>query len=90
MANLSYWSGSWVGDGFDPGVEHYWWMGPIGYAEVIGVTAHAVQRLDRELMVKDVRTHVDDAGNRVLYITVRNTGTNNVPGYTVNYSFVDP
>jgi hypothetical protein len=90
MANVSYWSGSWVGDGFDPGVEHYWQWGLIDYAWVTSIMAQAVARLDREIMVKDVRTHVDEAGNRNVYLTIRNTGSNNIPGYTVNYATVSP
>jgi hypothetical protein len=90
MATVSYWSGSWVGSGFNPGVEHYWIMWPVNYNQVNAVTAHAVQRLERELMVKDVRTEVDPAGGRRLFFTVRNTGPNNVPGYAMNFSFVSP
>ena len=90
MATVEYWAGSWVGDDFDPGVEHYWQTGLVSFEDAIGITAHAIARLDREIMVKDVRTHVDSVGNRVVLLTVRNTGTNNIPGYTVNYSFIKP
>jgi len=89
MANISYGSLSWVGDDFDPGVEHYWWSSPADYGTVVSITAHAVSLVDREIMVKDVRTHVDDAGNRVMYFTVRNTGSNNISGYALAFSYVD-
>ena len=88
MANVSYGSLSWVGDGFDPGSEHYWWSTPANYGDVISITAHAVSRLDREIAVKDVRTHVDPAGHRVMLFTVRNTGSNNIPGYALGFSYV--
>lgn len=88
MAQLSHHSLSWVGYGFNPGSEHSWWAGPIPYDTVVDATAHAVQLLDREIMVKDIRTHVDVNGNRVVYLTVRNTGFNNIPGYSLNLSLV--
>jgi hypothetical protein len=90
MATVSYYAGSWVGSGFDPGVEHYWMTFPAFYDEVVNITAHAVQRLERELMVKDIRTEVDPQGGRRYFFTVRNTGPNNIPGYTINHSFVQP
>jgi hypothetical protein len=88
MASTSYGFLSWVGDDFDPGVEHYWATTPADYGTVVSITAHAVSRLDRELTVKDVRTHVDAAGHRAMYFTVRNTGSNNVSGYGIGFSYV--
>ena len=91
MASTSYRSLTWVGDDFDPGVEHYWWSTPADYGTVISVTAHAISRLDREITVKDVRTHVDEDGKRALYFTVaRNTGSNNIIGYAIGFSYVNP
>ena len=94
MANVAYWSGSWVGDGFDPGVEHSWWMGPIDYAQSINVTAQAdhgvLEQEEREVILKDVRADVDFEGNRRLYFTVRNTGRTNIPSYTINYGLISP
>jgi len=70
------------------GVSHYWATTPANCGAVISVTAHAVSRLDREITVKDVRTHVDSAGHRGLYVTVRNTGSNNIAGYVLDFSYV--
>jgi hypothetical protein len=88
MASTSYGSFSWVGDDFDPGVEHYWSSTPADFGTVVSITAHAVARLDREIAVKDVRTHVDSAGHRSMYFTVRNTGSNNISGYALGFSYV--
>jgi len=90
MATVSYGSLTWVGTGFNPGVEHYWWAIPAPYNATISITACAVQRLERELMVKDVRTEVDPQGGRRYFFTVRNTGPNNIPGYAVNLGWIQP
>jgi hypothetical protein len=83
MASTSHGFLSWVGYGFNPGVEHYWWSSPADYGSVVSITAHSVQLagVEREIAVKDVRTHVDASGNRIMLFTVRNTGTTNIPGY---------
>lgn len=87
MANLTRHHFGWVGHGFHPGVEHAWWFGPISFGEVVYVTAHPVGR-SREAMVKDIRAHVDNAGNRTLLFTVRNTGANTINGYGLDFSVV--
>lgn len=88
MARTAFGSLSWVGNGFNPGVEHYWWTTPADFGIVVSITGHAVARLDREIAVKDVRTHVDEAGNRVMLFTVRNTGLSNIPGYGLAFSYI--
>lgn len=92
MASLSRTFLTWVGSGFNPGVEHYWWSTPADYGNAVGITAHAVSLIgvSREIAVKDVRTHVDAAGNRTMLFTVRNTGTSNIPGYGIGFSYVGP
>ena len=91
MANVWWGELSWVGYGFDPGVEHYWWAIPCDFGTNINVTAHAVAGVvAREVMVTDVRTNLDAVGGRRLYFTVRNTGPNNIVGYDVAMSFVQP
>jgi hypothetical protein len=88
MADLAHLEFSWVGNDFDPGVEHSWWFGPISFGDVVYVTAHPVSRISREAMVKDIRVH-DDAGWRTLLFTVRNTGVNNISGYGVHISVIN-
>ena len=88
MADLARHHFGWVGHGFDPGVEHHWWFGPIAFGDVVHVTAHPVQRVAREAMVKDVRARVDAAGTRTLRFTVRNTGANTISGYGLDFSIV--
>lgn len=88
MANLERHHFGWVGHGFDPGAEHHWWFGPIAFGEVVQVTAHPVQLVPRQAMVKDIRTQVDAGGNRTLLFTVRNTGVNTINGYGLDFSVV--
>ncbi len=88
MANLRRHHFGWVGHGFHPGVEHRWWVAPINFGEVLHVTAHPVTLMAREVMVKELRTHVDRAGKRTLFFTVRNTGPNVINGYGVDVSVV--
>ena len=94
MATVAYWSGAWAGSDFKPGDEHYWIMWPIQFYEVIAVTAHpnsaGMLPLEFELKVKDVRTEADPTGGRRLFFTVRNTGPNEIPAYSINFSFVSP
>jgi hypothetical protein len=89
VTTTSYGSLSWVGQGFGPGAEHYWWSTPADYGSVVAITAHAVARIDREIEVKDVRTHVDERGGRSMQFTVRNTGLNTIPGYLLAFSYVN-
>lgn len=88
MAQLVRHHFGWVGQGFQPGVEHNWWFGPISFGDVVYVTANPVSLVPREAMVKDIRVHVDQAGNRTLLFTVRNTGVNTINGYGLDFSVV--
>lgn len=88
MANLARHHFGWVGQGFNPGIEHHWWFGPIAFGDVVYVTAHPARLVARQAMVKDIRTHIDDAGNRTLLFTVRNTGVNTINGYGLDFSIV--
>lgn len=88
MANLVRHHFGWVGTGFHPGVEHVWRFGPISFGVVVYATAHPVQLIPRETMVKDFRVHVDGAGNRSFLCTVRNTGANTINGYGMDFSVV--
>jgi hypothetical protein len=88
MAQTAYGFLSWVGEGFYPGTEHYWWSTPANYGDVVTITPHAVSRPGREIEVKDVRTHVDPSGGRTMLFTVRNTGAIDIPGYGLGFSFV--
>lgn len=90
MAQLAHHHFGWVGHGFDPGVEHHWWFGPVLFTDVVNVLAHPVARLPRETLVKDIRVHADGSGNATLLFTIRNTGANTIPGYGVDFSVVRP
>jgi hypothetical protein len=91
MANLVRHHFGWVGHGFEPGVEHGWWFGPISFGTVVYVTAHPIGRSPErspEAMVKDIRTRVDNTGNRTLLFAVRNTGANSIVGYGLDFRVV--
>lgn len=88
MAKLVRHHFGWVGHGFNPGIEHHWWFGPIAFGDVVNVTAHPTQLVTREAMVKDVRTRVDSSGSRTLRFTVRNTGASAINGYGLDFSVV--
>ena len=97
MAQLIHQTAYWSGTGFESGHEHHWYMNPIDNWEVNAVTAHpdlisfsAYIDVPTELMVKDVRSYISADGGRNLLFTVRNTGSNRVWGYRVNFSFVKP
>ena len=92
MAQLQHHWFSWVGNSFPPGTEHYWWAGPVPFGTVVSATAHALalSGVDREITLKDLRTHVDAQGNRVVYFTIRNTGSNGMVAYQFSLSFVNP
>lgn len=88
MADLARHHFGWVGHGFAPGATHHWWFGPIAFGDVVHVTVHPVRLTDREAMVERVRTRVDAAGTRTLRFTVRNTGSNSINGYGLDFSIV--
>jgi hypothetical protein len=89
MANVWWGELSWVGDGFDPGVEHYWWAIPCDFGTNINVMAHSTSGgVEREVMIKDIRTNLDASGGRRLFFTVRNTGPNTIVGYELALSFI--
>jgi hypothetical protein len=91
MANLVRHHFGWVGNGFNPGVEHNWRVGPVSFDEVLNVTAIPVKGAPRssELMVKDVRVLNNPARvGWTLLFTIRNTGLNPVSGYGFNLSVV--
>jgi hypothetical protein len=94
MANVSYWFGSWVssqGNDLVPGDSHEWIMWGFNYGDAMSVSAHPVVLLnalvERTLSVEDVRVESDLSGNR-LYFTIRNTGSNSVPGYGMGFSMI--
>lgn len=97
MANLSHAQFHWDGPGqLQPGSEHYWWMTPIDRraTTVVAIMAHAHVHAaftpppPVELLVKDVRSHIDARGGRVILFTVRNTGPNAVAAYSVNFAII--
>jgi len=92
MAQLTHHSFGWVGQGFNPGVEHNWRIfGPAPpFASVVNATAHAVQLrgIERAIIAKEVRTIALADGRRVFDVTVRNIGNTNIPGYNVAFSYV--
>jgi len=93
MANLVRHHFGWGGHGFNPGVEHAWWFGPVSSSDVMYVTAVPVKGApwSRELMVKDMRIYVANGASDWLFLfTVRNTGLNSVPAYGLNFSVVKP
>ena len=95
MAQLDYYSFSWIGSGFRSGDIGVWWVGGLFYEDVVGVTAQPINPIRdsgqvRTLSVEKVKVRADDQGNRDLIITIRNEGPSEVRGYAVNISFVTP
>jgi hypothetical protein len=99
MATVSIWSTTWEGASLQPGSEHRWWWIHSGWQRAlpdfqVNVSAHPwvfgpyTPPPPQELMVKDVRSHFNVSGGRVLYFTIRNTGPNPVRVYTVSTSIV--
>jgi hypothetical protein len=103
MATVSTYSSTYEGRLLHPGAEHGWWFTHSGWQRAlpdfqVNVSAHAwvfgpyTPPPPQELMVKDIRSHVDASGDgglsRVLYFTVRNTGPNPVRVYVVSFSIV--
>jgi len=95
MATTNYWFGSWVsGAGQSdlyPNQSHGWVMWGFNYGDAVDVSAHPVVLLnaheERVLQVLDVRIEGDDTGRR-LYFTVKNVGSNPVPGYGMGFSMI--
>ncbi|WP_299590641.1 hypothetical protein [Mucilaginibacter sp.] len=98
MANISYWFGSWV-SGWEsggspdlrPGETHNWTFWGFKYGDAVSVTAHPVVLInyleERVLNIENVRIEGDLSGSR-LYFTVRNSGSNSVPGYGLGFSII--
>jgi hypothetical protein len=93
QAKVQFFSFSWVGNSFYPGVEHPWAWGPLSSVEVWQVVAIPLRGAPwpYELMVKDMRVNSapGTSGVRLLF-TVRNMGASPepVPGYAVHISVV--
>ncbi len=91
MANVSYWSGSWVGGELAPGQPHYWNFVGFNYGDVVDVSAHPIagdpNAGQRILEVEDLRFEADVSGRR-MYFTVRNVGASSVPGYAMGFAIV--
>lgn len=95
MATVNYWFGSWVsGAGqsdFAPGQSHSWVMWGFNYGDVVDVSAHPVVIVniheERVLEVTDVRIEADETGKR-FYFTVKNVGSNSMPGYGMGFSMI--
>ena len=94
MAAVQYWSFSWVGDDMSPGEEHGWWVGPVGYTQVIAATAHAIAGNPlagpRRLIVTSIETYASADGGRDVILTLRNSGAAAIPAYGVDMSFTTP
>ncbi|HCT81840.1 MAG TPA: hypothetical protein DGG94_06545 [Micromonosporaceae bacterium] len=99
MANVSNYSASYEGAFLQPGQQHGWWMTHSNWERLlanfqVNVSAHPwvfaahTPPPPQELMVTDLRSHINTSGGRVLYFNVRNTGPNPVRVYIVCFSFI--
>jgi hypothetical protein len=95
MANLYYWSTSWVsaeGNDMAPGDSHWWWANPFNFGDAITLTAHPVtgnpNDPHRILTVENIRIDGTPDGGRTLLFVVRNAGSTFIPGYIVGSSVV--
>jgi hypothetical protein len=83
MANVRYWSGSWVSTGEDdlqPGDAHSWIAWPIEYGEALSLSASPVQGgVEHILAVQDVSIQSDPGGRRIFF-TVKERRGNRGPG----------
>ena len=64
--------------GLPPGGEEYWWFGPWPwYADAVTFTAHplALAGANRTMEVTHVSSGASPNGDRYMYCTVRNVGT---------------
>jgi len=93
MANLMRWFGSWVsaeGHDLQPGQAHHWIMWGFNYGDVLAVTAHPVSRQggpQRILFVENVRIERLNGDNKLAF-SVRNGGTDGIPGYGMGFSII--
>jgi hypothetical protein len=76
-----------------PSAEHEWWVGTLSGDEVITATAYAVTgdptAGPRMLTVTEIKTYGATGGAyRDVILTVRNTGGESIPGYSVSMAFV--
>ncbi len=94
MANVSYWSSSWVsGVGAPPlasGETHEWISWGFNYGDVLNVSAHPVTAGDPVILeVQNIRIEHDVTGQR-LYFTVKNVGNLFTRGYAMAFSIITP
>jgi hypothetical protein len=93
MANVTYWSSTWVSAGGNdllPGQAHDWIMSGFNYGDTVFVTAHPITgnpQADRVLAVENNRIEGNVSGRRLFY-TVRNVGPDSVPAYIKGYTWV--
>jgi hypothetical protein len=95
MANVNYWSASWVAgeygllDDLYPDEVHSWVMWGFNIGDVLNVVAYPVvgdpTAGERILEVENARVEGDPSGYR-FYFSIRNTGNSSIPGYSLNYS----
>lgn len=75
-----------------PGETHYWFAYPFDFGDVIDLMAHAVYgsgEPDRELIVEQIFTKVDDVNGRQIYFNVKNVGNSYIPGYNVGSNVIN-
>ncbi len=89
MAQLIWWlNSSWVGD-MAPGEIHGWiaWGGGLKPGDVISFMAHPVignpNAKERVLQVENVQAEGASDGSRRIFYSVRNVGTEEIPGYSL-------
>jgi hypothetical protein len=74
------------------------WLGPQGELTIdlggleVDLMAHPVYgsgEADRELIVEQISTKVDDINGRQIYFNVKNVGSSSIPGYNVGSSVIN-
>ena len=95
MANVSWWSATWVDPGetgLVPGASHHWWMTGFGFGDVIGATPQPLNsdQGNQNLAISDIRvdTTPNPHGGRTFRFTITNVGPVRAIAYNVNFSFV--
>ena len=88
MATVIHGSTWWLGNGFAPGVEHYWSWDLGGNAWGVEITACPSILGDSEAMVKDLRVQSSTTGLWTALFSVINTGTTTIRGYSLNFTKV--
>ena len=88
MANVTRYFFSWIGN-FPPGASHSWAATGFNYGDVLSATAHPVTgnptAAHRVLRIDDMRIDGTPTGRSLLF-TVRNVGTDSIPGYGLGIS----